>query len=224
MKKIGLAGILLMILVLTSCDKDERSYSDNFWVTLATVRQASSTSIFSLQLDNGLLVWPIENRVPDFMASSGQRVMINYTLLSDSVSGPQKREIRLNSIGDVMTKQVIRMTTANKDSIGNDPLDIDEIWIGGNYLNVSFFSNGEKIKQAINLVYNTTIAANADGKTHFELHQNNNGDASGNRNKAIISYDLRSFFQNGVSPVQIVIEVKNYTGSVTNYLFTYKYN
>jgi hypothetical protein len=223
MRKINFVGVILMLFVLFACDKDEKSFSTNIWVSLATVKQINNSTPVLLQLDNGLLVWPVNNS-NDFNTSDGQRVLISYNILSDSAQNNPKREIRLNTISNVQIKQVAALTTANKDSIGNDPLGISNIWIGGGYLNVSFYIYGNKTAHLVSLAYNTTIPPSNDGKVHLELHQNAFGDTSTGLNTGVISFDIKSFVQNRISPVEIIIEVKNYAGTVITYPFTYTFN
>ena len=92
-----------------------------------------------------------------YRPSANQRVFVNYTILSDKMDGFD-HYIKVNDIWNVLTKPVIELTEQNKDSIGNDPVRMNEIWIGDHYLNTGFSFNYNGMKpHAINLVRNKTI-------------------------------------------------------------------
>lgn len=222
MKIIGLAGIIALLLGVSSCDKDEQRSLENYWVSIASITHTNNDGTFTVQFDNGTSALTTENKRVSYDAITGQRVMINYALLSDS-TGSQPRKIKINSISNVEIKQIGTLTAANQDSIGNDPIDVDEIWVGGNYLNVSFSFYGDKLQHLFSLVKNTTLTPSTDGMVHLELRHNAYEDLPKVQTKAIISFDLKAFANSiNSSNVQMVIEAKNYTGNVTTFSLKYK--
>ncbi|GAT63100.1 NigD1/NigD2 family lipoprotein [Paludibacter jiangxiensis] len=219
MKIIGLVCICATLLSVTSCDKEEQSSLDKYWVSLATVYQTNHSGNFGVQFDNGS--YAIANET-DFKAENGKRVIINYSILSDSINEQLLRKIRINNINEIEIKKVEVLNAANQDSIGNDPVDIDEIWVGGNYLNVSFRYYGDKVKHLFSLVKNSLLPTATDGKTHLEFRQNAFSERYVIQNKGIISFDLKDFTNTlPLGNIQLVIEAKNYTGNVMRYELTY---
>ncbi|MBP1638808.1 MAG: hypothetical protein H6Q17_391 [Bacteroidetes bacterium] len=224
MKTIKFIGILAILCGVISCEKDEQRSLENYWVSFATVTQTNNDGSFSVRLDNGTSALATKVKPSGFTTAKGERLIINYSLLSDSTDS-QTRIIQINSIGTVEIKKIGILNTTNKDSIGNDPVDVEKIWSGGNYLNVSFSYYGNKQEHLFSLVKNTTIAPANDGTIHLELRQNAYGDALLVKNRAIISFDLRALTSNiNASNIQMVIEAKNYTGNVMNYALTYQIN
>lgn len=218
MKIIGLVCICATLLSITSCDKDERSL-DKYWVSLATVCQTNHSGSFGVQFDNGS--YAVANET-DFNAENGKRVIINYSILSDSINEQLLRKIRINSINEVDIKKIETLNATNQDSIGNDPVDIDEIWVGGNYLNVSFTYYSDKVKHLFSMVKNSLLPSTADGKIHLEFRQNAFNERYITQNKGIISFDLKDFTNTlPTGNIQMIIEAKNHTGNVMYYGLTY---
>jgi len=139
-------GILVFLL---SCDDNSHSLGE-FRINIATVVPEGENA-YSLLLDNGTRLWPAATAVI-YHPTYNQRVFLNYTILS----GPQDgydHYIKVNDIWNILTKQIIELNTQNEDSIGNDPVKTNAVWVGGDYLNVSFmFNYGGVQPHAINLV------------------------------------------------------------------------
>jgi len=137
-KKSTVKYIALIIVVLSSAfacnDNDGYSLGD-FRISIATVVPESSQT-YSLLLDNGNKLWPAATDVY-YRPQLNQRVFVNYTILSDKIDD-YDHYIKVNDIWNVLTKSVIELNAENADSIGNDPVQVNEFWIGDNYLNVSF--------------------------------------------------------------------------------------
>ena len=219
MKIIGLVCICATLLSVTSCDKEEQSSLDKYWVSLATVYQTNHSGNFGVQFDNGS--YAIANET-DFKAENGKRVIINYSILSDSINEQLLRKIRINNINEIEIKKIEVLNASNQDNIGNDPVDIDEIWVGGNYLNVSFRYYGDKVNHLFSMVRNSMLPPATDGKIHLEFRQNAFNERYIIQNKGIISFDLKDFTNTLPSGnIQMVIEAKNYTGNVMHYELTY---
>jgi hypothetical protein len=219
MKIVGLVCICATLLGITSCDKEEQRSLDKYWVSLATVYQTNSSGSFGVQFDNGS--YAVANET-GFKAENGKRVIINYSILSDSINEQLLRTIRINNINEVEIKKIESLNASNQENIGQDPVDIDEIWIGGNYLNVSFRYYSDKVKHVFSMVTNSLLPTAADGKIHLEFRQNAFNERYIIQNNGIISFDLKDFTNTlPTGDIQMVIEAKNYAGNVMSYELTY---
>ncbi len=191
MKKwIFILTLPLWLLVFSSCDTDEGYSLDKYSVNLATVKMIDQhAGTYYLLLDNRQKLWPAAQKVY-FTPEEGNRVLANYTLLSDRVGG-YDHYIRINSISKVLLKSVIELNQSNKDSIGNNAVSIEDIWFSGKYLNVMFgyWGSGHKT-HFINLVNNTTVAHPMDNCIYLELRHNANNDAAVQRFHGLVSFDL----------------------------------
>lgn len=145
--------LFICIFIATSCNDDDGYSLGEFRVNMATVKELESADNFYLQLDNGSKLWiavPAVVGTPKY-----ERVIINYTLLSDSIDG-YDHMIRLNGISSILTKDIAYIDPddeVKQDSIGNDPIKIISIWEGGDYMNIKFgFNYGETKQHLISLI------------------------------------------------------------------------
>ena len=185
--------VLVLIPTLQSCDNDDDYSLDNFTVAMVTVKRDAGNVPYFVS-DNGTKLWVAAALVPYRELENGTRLMGNFTLLSDK-QGEFDHYVRLNDYSKVLTKNVINLTTANKDSIGDDKVRITDMWIGGNYLNVEFQMNLPSVnKHRVNLVKNTTVTDPADGYVHLEYRYNDMDDVTGYLARSLVSFDLKDIF------------------------------
>lgn len=210
-------GILVLLL---SCDDNSHSLGE-FRINIATVVPEGENA-YSLLLDNGTRLWPAATAVI-YHPAYNQRVFLNYTILS----GPQDgydHYIKVNDIWNILTKQVIELTAQNEDSIGNDPVKANAVWVGGDYLNVSFmFNYGGVRPHAINLVNNKLSPGNTPGVTELEFRHNAYGSERDKFYEGFVCFDLKPLRVNNIDSVKLSVKVKEMTGETT-YDVVYRYN
>ena len=214
----------LIIIILSSAfacnDSDGYSLGD-FRVSIATVVPESSQT-YSLLLDNGDKLWPAATDVY-YRPLVNQRVFVNYTILSDKMDG-YDHYIKVNDIWNVLTKPVIELTAQNADSIGNDPIQVNDFWIGDNYLNVSFSFNYNGIRpHAINMVQNKTLANDDSAVLELEFRHNSFDSTRSSLYDGFASFDLRSFREQGKDSIPIIIKWKDWKGDQVHEMI-YNYN
>lgn len=205
---------------MTSCD-DKDGYSlGNFKFEIATVEPLSHDT-YALILDNGDRLWPAASDVA-YLPKANQRVFVNYTILSDQ-QGEYAHYVKINDIWNVLTKNVIELNEANADSIGNDPIKLNSMWIGGDYLNVDLmFNYGGVRPHLFNLVNNTLNPDTLDGVVELELRHNAYGSQNMELFEAIACFNLKPFRQENVDSVNFSIKVMDWDG-VKDIDLVYKY-
>lgn len=218
-----LAYATLIVIILSSAvacnDNDGYSLGD-FRISIATVIPEGAMT-YSLLLDNGDKLWPTASDV-QYRPKSDQRVFVNYTIISGKLEG-YDHFIKVNDIWNILTKPIIDLTAANADSIGNDPIRLNDLWIGNNYLNTAFSFNfsGQK-PHAINMVQNTTD--NNDTEVlELEFRHNSFNSSSNNLYDGFASFDLKPFRQEGKDSIPIIVKVKEWDGE-KEFKLMYKYN
>lgn len=226
MKKYVLIFLALPFLALTSCNDNDGYSLNKFWIGMATVENTANSNAFFLRSDNNNLLWVGATGIPGYRPRTGQRVIANYTILSDG-NGNYQHDVRLNNAYNVLTKEIFNVTPATQDSIGNDPIGINDMWIGGNYLNVEFFYGGQNRRHFINLVSDASKAYN-DGRIHLEFRHNAYDDPATYRFNGIASFHLAPLL---ISPANtpaaalgLTIHVLELNGSEKTYNFTYTPN
>jgi len=204
------AILVSLVGVFTACSdmNDDELSLDKYWVDIATVKNPELKNVFFLQLDDSTLLWTAASAFHNYKPTDGQRVIANYTLLSDKrPTGMYSYDVRLNDVYEVLTKPLFNITPATQDSIGNDPVEVTNIWIGSKYLNVEFAFYGNDKIHFINLVKDDSKTY-TDGKVHLEFRHNARGDAEMYRRHGIVSFDISSLINPQVESVPLVIHVK----------------
>ena len=127
--------IAALSVALVSCNKD--GSSDNFYVSYGVI--VGTQDAYTIKTDGGNTLTVIENMVPSFPVVDGMRVRVNYTIEKQTANG---FEVRLNAIEKILSKDPVystKLTPEELTALGNDPIDVEDAWFGGNYLNVNFF-------------------------------------------------------------------------------------
>jgi len=215
---------LLVITLFTACSKDEGYSLDKFWVNIATVENPERRSTFFMRLDNNTLLWTAASNFMNYRPVDGQRIVANYTKLWDKRStGMYDFDVKLNDVYEVLTKGIFHITPATQDSIGNDPIHVERMWIGRHFLNVEFVFQGFDRVHFINLVKDPS-KVHTDGKTHLEFRHNANNDAKLFNRWGMASFDISSLQNSAADSVQLVIHVnKPNQSAVKTYELTYRH-
>lgn len=226
MRRIGIIVLVLVSLVLTSCLKDDDHYSlDNVWISLGFVEKDGSTSA-TIRLDDGSLLFPVTGGIHTSLPDSGTRVLVNYTILGDKLVNDSVKEylVRVNSYREVLKKGVIELTTAIEDSIGNDPVIVEDVWISSNQLlNMELRYYGRNKVHFINLVRVPGPLTAEDQPFELEFRHNDNGDDLVYSMNALVSFDLSSLKVAGLDSVRFTVKSVDYDDQVHTFNGVYRY-
>ncbi len=223
MKKALMTFILVsagIILGLVSCDDNSHSLG-SFGIDIATVIPEGENA-YSLLLDNGKRLWPAASSFR-YNPTYNQRVFLNYTVLSDAQNA-YDHYIKVNDIWNILTKDVIELNAENADSIGNDPVRSNAVWVGGDYLNVSFmFNYGGVRPHAINLVRNSLSSLSSDDTIDLEFRHNAYQSDRTKLFEGFVCYDLKPLRSSNADSVNLSVKVKEWDKDVT-YDLVYRYD
>lgn len=201
-------SVFLILLIDSGCDDNSRSLG-NFGIDIATVIPEGDDT-YSLLLDNGKRLWPAATTV-NYTPSYNQRLLINYTILSDKRDG-YDHYIKVNDLWEILTKKAIELNSLNEDSIGNDPLKTNAIWVGTDYLNVSFmFNYGGKQPHAVNLVKNTLLPETNQDAIELEFRHNSFDSQSDLLYEGFVCFDLKPLRSLETDSVRLSVKVKEWT-------------
>ena len=219
-------GILLLFLVI-SCNDDVNS-NENNRIDIATVENPTLSTTFNFRLDDGSLMYTNTAGLLNYKPKDGQRIIANYSFIEPTLAPTMniaKRDVKLNDVYEILTKGIFKIKPAQQDSIGNDQIEIKNIWIGSDYLNVEFVYLGYNKKHFINLVSDDSKTY-TDNKVHLEFRHNANSDYPSNSNWGMASFDLRLLKanHNPTDSVKLIIHTKEYASTVDKtYPLTYKF-
>ncbi|MDP4205113.1 MAG: NigD-like C-terminal domain-containing protein, partial [Bacteroidota bacterium] len=147
---------LFLIGIFTACDNNDDGYSlNNVWVGMGVINKTGvGNNEYNITLDDNSILFPVasENQYTDL--KNGERVIAYFTILGEKTStGTQKQYyVKINALKDVLTKGIFMITPEKEDSIGNDPIHVNDVWLTNNYLNFEMQYYGGNMIHYINLV------------------------------------------------------------------------
>ena len=240
MKKNVLIILLILVFGFTGCMKDDDGYSlGKFWVGFGMIEQVSSDPIsYVIHMDNGQRLFPVVSGYqlpwyyhgtndPKSRLKTGDRILLNYTILGEiSESSAIKKDfnIKINEVKKILLKDILDITEENRDSIGNDPIIVKEIWQTDSLLNFEIKYWGRYEIHYINLVKNPGELTEEDMPIELELRHNANGDQRDIPFASFVSFRLNEIQIPGLDPVQYKVVSKDYEGKPFEYKGVYHYN
>lgn len=183
----------IILPMLQSClndwEDDERSS-----LTLGTVRIVNGKEYY-FALDEGTKMFPGDTtQIHNYTLTEGQRAFVYFNLLDEKVDG-YDYNARINHIENILTKDIYFMPAEKADSIGDDCINLNNMWITDNYLNIQYqlyHSDDPCKKHMLNLVVNEASDGKNDkeGYVTLEFRQNAFGDNYGTPAPGIVSFKL----------------------------------
>lgn len=215
--------IALLVPFFIACNHDEETLNDSV-VKIATVENPSQLTNFYLNLDDSTRMWVMSNDIKYYRPKNEQRVLVDYSVVSVKPRGSSyDYDIHVNDVYEILTKGVFNVTTATNDSIGNDPISIQDMWIAGDFMNFEFIYPGYSKTHFINLVKDDSNPS-TDGKVHLEFRHNANDDYPSYNISGLVCFNLKSIRKAGATSVDLVIHTKEFGATEDRtYNFTYKY-
>lgn len=223
--KIGLIGLILV--GVFGCDflDDDDGYSlGNFWVGFGFIHldDVNETN-FNVDMDDGSELIPVNN-YHAWNLEDNDRVLINYTILGDAGTDDQEQYyVRVNSMSDVLYKGILDITPAIEDSIGNDPVHVEDIWKTRNMLTLQLGFYGNMKTHFINLVKQPGGLTGEDQPVELELRHNDNDDQHVYNMTAFVTFDLSAIQISGQDTVAYVVKGKEYNGEAFTFHGVYRY-
>jgi hypothetical protein len=234
MKKI-IFGLLVGFLFVFGGCKDDDGYSLNdVWIGFGVVE---NTDDYKIVLDDGDILYPVAfgGYAPwndaDYSSDTrkieaGDRLMLNFTILDDKLNDAGEviaYYVKINSAKKILTKGILDITEANKDSIGNDPVIVQEVWMANDLLNFQLKYWGRNKIHFINLVKQPGELTAEGQPFQLELRHNKNGDTEDVPYTAFVSFHLDSLQVAGLDSVRFTVTCKDYDEKPFEYNGVYKY-
>jgi hypothetical protein len=208
--------ILLSFIVLTSCKKEEQK---DIYRALGIISITPDSMI--IVLDNGERMLVENDNSIGTAIEDQNRVNVTFTMSDKTLPTGIDYIISIESIEKVLLKQVFELTPEKADSIGNDDLSITELWLGGDFLNLSFVYYGSTESHYINLIrYPGEIPTDT---INLEIRHNSNNDSYAYSYSAFVSFDLKSLRNEAADSVILRIKAKEFNDRTFDKYYTYKY-
>lgn len=231
MKKIFLGIFVLSLFVLNSCLNDDDSYSlGDIYIGLGIMEDAQTNKIV---LDNGDILIPVAYEYPWHDDSDvyngfqdGDRVFVNFTILDDNATDSSEvvtYYVKLNLVKEILMKGIIDITPEIEDSIGNDPIIVQDAWVTNNLLNLKIKYWGRDKTHFINLVKQPGNLTGAEQPFELELRHNDNEDIKSISYSSYVSFKLDELEISGLDSVQFNVSCTDYDGGEFEYKGVFKY-
>lgn len=235
MKKFSFLFLVGFLFVFAGCIDDEDGYSlSDVWLGFGIVEDSVS---YRIVLDDGEILIPVafggnghyyENSFAGNhkKIKTGDRVMINFTILDDKVNNKGEIEayyVKVNSIREILMKGILDITTGNQDSIGNDPVIVEAHWVTNNLLNLQLKYWGNNEIHFINLVKKPGVLAATGQPFELELRHNSNDDDELVPYTAFVSFELDRMQVAGIDSVRFKVKSTDYDGKTHEFSSVYKY-
>jgi hypothetical protein len=200
----------LLLLPLWGCEEDDGYSLGDYWITTATIEKGD-VSPYIIVTDNGTRLFPSATAIPWFETRDQQRVWINYTILGDA-TGEFDHYVKVNNLAEILTKGVLQLTPENADSIGNDPVRINNYWFAGDFLTIQFAYGGGETIHYINLVQDVDNPVDEQGRPILLFRHNRNDDPANYELFGTVSINLYDFRVEGQTSVSFVLKSTPFAG------------
>lgn len=234
MKKIGILFLMSLTFIFSGClDDDGYSLSD-MWVGFGILQETDDdpAEYRIIMDDDDEVLIPVASNYGSYHYADnshfkdGDRVLVNFTVLDDNGSDdeePTEYFVKINSIRKILMKGILDITEENEDSIGNDPVIVNDVWMTDSLLNFKIKYWGYNETHFINLVKQPGELTSNDQPIELELRHNSNDDEESIPYSAYVSFKLSALEIAGLDSVQFKVTYTDYDGDESDYDGVYHY-
>jgi hypothetical protein len=208
--------VIVLAFAITGCNKDDDG-NNAIYNALGTVRISGDSTLVILDNDQRMLVENADELTST--PSNGMRIWAYFTITSETDPHVDLL-IRMISWDQILFKSVIKLTAANSDSLGNDPIGISNVWVAKDYLNVSFSFYALSGLHSFDLA---RVSGTSTDTITVEIRHNAKQDAQSNLYSGVMTFDLTSLRSATADSVVLDVKAKVYGDRSYNEFFTYKY-
>ena len=221
MKAAGwMACVVATVFALQSCLDDNSYGTEDLLFSIGTVRVIEGQDYY-MELDDGSNLYPTDTTAIDnYAVKDKQRAFVYFSLLEDELPG-YDYNAKLEHIENILTKDIYRMPPDKADSIGNDRIDVDNIWLTQNHVNIVYkfyHSNDMNKKHMLNLVIDERQDVADDGYLHLAFRHNAYNDTPLQGGTGIVSFKLDNVRDQLSSYKGLCIEVNPLYGGMKTFI------
>ena len=176
-----IASAFLIFMAACEVEPEESYYS-----TLGVLKIKNDSILIESDQDNTLYI--LNKSVISAEFEDGDRIVASFTLMDMELPSGIDYIIDIYEIQEVLFKPIIEFEEELADSLGNDPIQIDGIWLAKSYMNLNFSYLGGQLSHYINLVYYPDSAQN--DTVVIEILHNDNDDSGNIAYSSFVSFDL----------------------------------
>jgi len=149
--------------------------------------------------------------------ASGDRVLMNYTLLETSASGDY--HVRINGSAKIPQAKITLTDEATINSAAKEPVLLESVWMGSHYLNMQFYINYKSAAHKIGLLADSTRLGSDTIRMYF-AHDTNN-DPPGYPSRTYLSFYLKDLLGEPEKTRPVLVQIN--TGNYGNKTYEFEY-
>ncbi|WP_044084526.1 NigD1/NigD2 family lipoprotein [Marinilabilia salmonicolor] len=185
----GLSVALFLGVGFTSCLDDDQESTPMRYLEMGIVKMGDTDEI-RVFTDSELLL-ELDSYPTGFDYEEDQRVMIQYSVSKlNQESEDYDYLVDVSSVQEVRLKDVIELNEENRDTIGDDQIYINEVWVSGDFLNVDFYFYGDGEVHYINVVKDPEEQTDDPSKVYLQVRHDARDDDMLERYRGIMSFKL----------------------------------
>jgi len=209
-----LLGLLLFTLFCISCDDDSDYVYPPIVTEFVDAHVSSANLIDKIMTDQGKSL-SLENSVSakELQADTYYRSLCMY-----ETNDAQPGQVKVYSLKPVFASAPI---SSEKfiHGVKTDPLSIQSIWRGGNYINIIALPKAQNITHGFHFIQDSLVNHEGITKLYLKLYHDQNNDLEAYEQKTYLSVPLKSYsMQKGDS---IYFRVNTYKEGLKTWKFTY---
>lgn len=201
----GLSVALFLGVGFTSCLDDDQESTPMRYLEMGIVKMGDADEIRVLT-DSELLL-ELDSYPTGFDYEEDQRVMLQYSVSKlNQESADYDYLVDVYSVQEVRLKDVIELNQENRDTIGDDQIYINEVWVSGDFLNVDFYFYGDGEVHYINVVKDPEEQTDDPSKVYLQIRHDARDDDMVERYRGIMSFKLEPLQVADLNEVELIFK------------------
>lgn len=201
----ALSVALIFGIGFTSCLDDDQETTPIQYLEMGIVKIGASDEI-RIFTDSGLLL-ELVSYPTGFEYEEGTRVMAKYSVNEDGEEADEYDYlVEVYSIQEVRLKDIVELNEESRDTIGDDQIFIDDIWVSGDFLNIDFSFYGSGEIHYINVVKDPEEQTDDPSNIYLEVRHDGQGDEMLERYRGIMSLRLEPLQVEGVNEIDLIFK------------------
>lgn len=202
---------LLVIMCFMACNNDIEQEPQKFLIEYGTIQKTDEEN-YTILLDKGGILLPVENVVPGRTLKDNIRVDIDYTILEEAADTCREDYyVRINYLNEIPTWSIIPYTTSIEDSIGNDPVQIINTQIANGFITIEFYYETSALSEAHTFSLVMYPGTTPDGNVQLEFRHNAHGDEGTNK-FGHVCFRLQEAFLDKQGTIKLTIKYNDFNG------------
>lgn len=208
----------LLLGILTGCQEDEYHYP-SVKLEFMTVG-ANADGVLSYVITDEGKEYPLANKISNdhFKPDTLIRIISNYELTEQD--NDQENALLYGASNAIAPFPL----SADKftDGIKTDPVDVQSIWLGWNYLNMVLEVKAQNKHHKFHFVENEHTTEGNHSTVRLTLYHDNGDDLAAYTQRAYCSIPLWQYATDNVETVAVSIDIHTYSGDIKTYTFEYR--